>query len=596
MTSTLCILSCHNFQPEISAAIAAEGWGDVVAPAFPVRCGRPPVSWAELRPLLPEYCTQVVLLGRACLNNLGEPPAGFPPVRIEHQAQCFHLVAGQHLVDEAITEGAYLITPIWLANWRIQIKKLGFEVAQAGDFFCDFASELVLLDTGIDPESTRHLAELQAAVKLPARRIAVGLDHVRLLISRLVLTWRLEESQRQLQQQSRHHAAELADHVAATDMLTRLANTHTESEAIASIEELFQMLFAPAALHYLRLENDVPVPCGNIAEVMQEALKTLSAEYAWTPDEQGFLLQIRHGEEILGLIAVDRLAFPVYRERYLNMALAVAGVCGLAIENARNRRRLQEAAKMASLGIMVAGVAHEINTPLGVGLAAASTLQEHARHLAEQFAARSMTQSDLTRYLELAATSTGLLRQNLERIAHLINAFRQVAVAGKPLTTQRFKLRACLDEVISSLGERLSGGLVTMNIDCDPMIEIDGVFSDWVSIFVNLLSNSLRHGFMGRARGNIGIQLTRDAKHRLRIDYQDDGKGMTPEAQARIFDPFFTTDLQQGMGLGMHLVYNLITHRMGGTILCESAPGKGTRFHILVPLEQAETLPKAVVS
>ena len=341
--STLCILGCHNFQPEVAAAIAAEGWSDVVSAEFPARCGRPPVDWNELRALLPAACSQVVLLGRACLNRLGMPPADFPPVRIEPQEQCFHMVAGRQMVDEAISEGAYLITPAWLADWRGQLKTMGFEPTRAGGVFQDFASELVLFDTGLDPATPARLAELQAALNLPARRIAVGLDYIRLILARLVLDWRLEQVQRSAREQNRRHVAELADYVAAMDLLTRLAKTQTEPDTINTIEELFRMLFAPAALHYLRLENDTDIPAGPIPEAILGALRTRPGDYAWTPDGQGFVLRISHGDEKLGLIAVEQLAFPEYRQRYLNMALTVTGICGLAIANARNRRRLLEA-------------------------------------------------------------------------------------------------------------------------------------------------------------------------------------------------------------------------------------------------------------
>lgn len=581
--STLCILGCHNFQPEVAAAIAAEGWSDVVSAEFPARCGRPPVDWNELRALLPAACSQVVLLGRACLNRLGMPPADFPPVRIEPQEQCFHMVAGRQMVDEAISEGAYLITPAWLADWRGQLKTMGFEPTRAGGFFQDFASELVLFDTGLDPATPARLAELQAALNLPARRIAVGLDYIRLILARLVLDWRLEQVQRSAREQNRRHVAELADYVAAMDLLTRLAKTQTEPDTINTIEELFRMLFAPAALHYLRLENDTDIPAGPIPEAILGALRTRPGDYAWTPDGQGFVLRISHGDEKLGLIAVEQLAFPEYRQRYLNMALTVTGICGLAIANARNRRRLLEAEKMASLGILVAGVAHEINTPLGVGLAAASTLQEQSARLADNFAARRMTQSELTHHLAVEATSTALIHHNLERIGQLLTAFRQVAVEGKALDTRAFRLRATLEDVILSLGEHLSARRVVVAIDCDPELEIDCVPGDWASIFINLISNSLKHGFKGQEHGRIEIRIARNDKNRLCVDYRDDGTGIQPEVLARIFDPFFTTDIQQGMGLGMHLVYNLVTHRMGGTIRCESAPGEGVHFHIEVP-------------
>lgn len=214
---------------------------------------------------------------------------------------------------------------------------------------------------------------------------------------------------------------------------------------------------------------------------------------------------------------------------------------------------------------------------------ASSALKDQSRALAEHFAARTMTQSELTRYLDSVAAETALIQQNLERIGSLVATFRQVAVEGKPLQTHRFRLRATLEGVVRSLGARLDPRRVQLQIDCDPALEIDGVPADWASIFVNLITNSLQHGFKERQQGVIGIQIARDARNRLCIDFRDDGGGIEPEALARIFDPFFTTDLQGGMGLGMHLVYNLVTHRMGGSIRCDSTVGEGVHFHIEVP-------------
>ncbi len=328
----VCLLCCRNFRPELEAAVAAEGWRDVSVAAYEARCGHPPVSWDELSPLLSERTAQVVILGRTCLQGLGDPPKGWPPVRKQILEECFHLVAGKTLVAECMDRGAYLLTPPWLAHWRDHLRKLGFEEANASGFFHDFARELVLLDTGVVPDVAERLAELSNTLALPATRIPVGLDYTRLLLARLRAELRDSE-----------HARERADRVAAMDFLGRLALLTDEQQAITAIEELFRMLFAPHQLHYVRFDDGVPQQMEALPPEASRQIAALSGDWAWTESTEGFLLRIANTEETLGILLADQLAFPAFRERYLNLALAVAHVCALAIHNARTYRRMKEA-------------------------------------------------------------------------------------------------------------------------------------------------------------------------------------------------------------------------------------------------------------
>jgi hypothetical protein len=131
MTGTLSLLCCENFRPEIEAAVAAEGWTDVTVGSFPARCGRPPLSWNELHPLLGPAGTGAVVIGNVCLAGLDKATGNAPPVKLVRQEQCFHMVAGRSLVDEAISRGAYLITPGWRADWRGKLRQMGFDEARA---------------------------------------------------------------------------------------------------------------------------------------------------------------------------------------------------------------------------------------------------------------------------------------------------------------------------------------------------------------------------------------------------------------------------------------------------------------------------------
>ncbi|MFZ2162557.1 MAG: diguanylate cyclase [Sideroxyarcus sp.] len=343
MTGKLCFFCCRNFHLEVAAAVAAEGWPDVSVAVFPSRCGHPPLGWDELHPLLEKDCTQVIILGRACLEGLGNPPADWPPVRLLLQQECFDLIAAPTLVAGAIARDAYLLTPGWLADWRGNLRKLGFDEGNAAEFFHDFARELLLLDTGVIADAPRELDELAGAVGLPATRLSVGIDYPRQLLGRLVTEWRLTEVQQQAHERECKYARELADHKSAMDLLGRMTELKEEGDTLAAIEELFQMLFAPQEFLYVRFEEGGMTHAADTTPPeLSKQVRSLTGDWAWTDSQTGFLLRIAKSGETLGVVIVDRFLFPEFRESYLNLALSVAGVIGLAIDNARTYRRIKK--------------------------------------------------------------------------------------------------------------------------------------------------------------------------------------------------------------------------------------------------------------
>ncbi|MGR8929618.1 MAG: diguanylate cyclase [Gammaproteobacteria bacterium] len=359
----LCLFCCRGFQREIAAAIDAEGWKDVTVAGFPTRCGHPPLSWKELQAGLDDDCTDIVVLGAACLSELGDPPVAWPPTRLLFLEQCFHLVAGAALVEEALARGAYLVTPAWLEHWPQRIAELGFSPETVAEFFKEFAKELLLLDTGIVPEVNRYLAEFAEVVTLPANRIPVGIDHTKLFLNSIVSQWRLDRLQQVEERLENRHAQDRADHLMAIDCLSRLGKIMTEMEAISAIEELFFLLFSPKEIYYLRVENGVLDSEQRIPSGLLTQMRSLNSDYAWTESGRGFLLRIHRNGELLGLVVAEELAFPDYRERYLNLALVIAEVCGLSIENARAYQRtkaveaaLQEKEERLSLATLLNGV------------------------------------------------------------------------------------------------------------------------------------------------------------------------------------------------------------------------------------------------
>ncbi|MBM7866501.1 ABC transporter substrate binding protein [Heliomicrobium gestii] len=276
-------------------------------------------------------------------------------------------------------------------------------------------------------------------------------------------------------------------------------------------------------------------------------------------------------------------------ERTRQLEVANLDLKGAMDELEQAQEQLIESAKMAALGKLVAGVAHEINTPVGIGVTAASHLHRKTRELSAQFRENQLKKSELHRYLLLSEEASDIILKNLERASTLIHGFKQVAVDQSRETRRRFNLKEYIGEILMSLQPKLKNKAYRIELNCPDDLEVDSYPGDFSQVITNLIMNSLIHGFgeCGHGTIRIDLQLVGD---RVRLVYSDDGRGIPPEHLQRIFDPFFTTNRAQGgTGLGLNIVYNLVTQRLRGKIRCESIvdagadAGSGTRFTIDFP-------------
>lgn len=261
------------------------------------------------------------------------------------------------------------------------------------------------------------------------------------------------------------------------------------------------------------------------------------------------------------------------------------------------QKQLVAAEKMASLGQLVAGVAHEINTPIGIAVTAASHLQEVSKAFAGKADSGKLTRGDLAGWRAAVDEAVRLVLGSLERAHGLIGSFKQVAVDQSSEQRRHIELKTFLGEVEFALKPSYKRTPHDLGIDCPEGIELDTYPGALFQVFTNLVNNSLLHGFSEGQAGQMRIVARADA-HNVYLLYSDDGRGMPPEIAARAFDPFFTTRRGSGgSGLGLHLVYNLITQLLGGEVALNSAPGAGTEFEIRIPrvapLRHEDTAPAA---
>ncbi|MBF0584219.1 MAG: PAS domain S-box protein [Magnetococcales bacterium] len=246
-------------------------------------------------------------------------------------------------------------------------------------------------------------------------------------------------------------------------------------------------------------------------------------------------------------------------------------------------QELVQSEKMAGLGSMVAGVAHEINTPVGIGVTAASELEARTCTFAELLHREGISEEELNEYIASTTRLVELIHVNLDRAVNLIRSFKSVAVDQSSEELRTFKVKEYVESVVLSLRHELKETRLRVEVICPPDLQIrsyPGLFSQ---IVINLINNSKIHAFEPNDAGQITIEITLQGD-RLRFLYRDNGKGMSEEIRHRIFEPFFTTKREMGgSGLGMFIVYNLVTKTLGGTISCQSIPGQGMSVQIDVP-------------
>ncbi len=276
------------------------------------------------------------------------------------------------------------------------------------------------------------------------------------------------------------------------------------------------------------------------------------------------------------------------RQRTLSLQQANVELADALGTLERAKDELVRSEKMAALGSLVAGVAHELNTPIGNSLTVATTFEHRIAELA-QAVEQGLRRSTLDQFVADARLGADVLVRNLTRAGELVRSFKQVAVDQASAQRRRFVLLEVVSEILVTLNPaiRKSGCAVTVNID--RALEMDSYPGPLGQVFSNLIVNAMTHGFAEQTAGNLQIAARALDSQEVEILVSDDGAGIDAENIKRVFDPFFTTRLGQGgSGLGLHIVLNIVTSVMGGKVDVSSQPGQGATFSLRLPMRPPE--------
>jgi PAS domain S-box-containing protein len=290
---------------------------------------------------------------------------------------------------------------------------------------------------------------------------------------------------------------------------------------------------------------------------------------------------------------IDKIKKLEHQNAIKNMQLKSSNRELLAtIENLKEAQdKLVVTEKMAALGALVAGIAHEINTPIGMSLTGISHFHGLTKDIVNDFGNQKLTQSGLSKYLANCEQACHLTTINLEKAATLIRSFKQVAVDQTSEEERTFNVKGYIDEILSSLHSVTKQTQIAINVDCSEGIVIDSYPGALSQIVTNLIMNSVIHGFKHKQNGRINIQVEK-SDNALLIIYSDNGVGIKSENLSKIFDPFFTTNRNNGgSGLGLNIIHNLVCNKFTGQIDCKSALNEGTTFTIKLCVALTSPIP-----
>jgi Na+/proline symporter/signal transduction histidine kinase len=281
-----------------------------------------------------------------------------------------------------------------------------------------------------------------------------------------------------------------------------------------------------------------------------------------------------------------------YESVHLDMMITLAAYTAVALDNAHAYQRVQDLQerllaqeKMAALGYLVGGIAHELNTPIGNSLMMASSLHEMSENFALQIGEGRVRRADLDSFNDEAKEATAIIIHNLNRVANLVNSFKELSMSQQAAQRLHFNLQQLSLDIVGNMMESIQLHRHHLTLDIPDAIELDSYPTAWGEILAHLINNALLHAYAARSDGQMRLSARQLVLGWVQIQFSDDGAGIEEEHVRRIFDPFFTTRLGSGRnGLGLHIVHNLVTVLLGGQITVQSSLGKGTVFTIDLPL------------
>jgi len=582
MSEKLQFFVCDNFKADTISVLSTGNFDDINPEFFPSRCSRPAKTnkpFSSLKLFDNGSDNNKCLCGCSCLSENDKNFLDSKNIKQLYLDNCFKMFAPKAIIEQKMSEGAYIITPDWLSRWKIWARQWGNKEL-IREMFSESITKLVLLDTGVDPNSNEYLRDFSEYVNCPTETMKIGLDYYKFYLENEILKWRLNKNK---SISSKIGVKTQSDYAMALDLMANLPRTEKEDVLANRIMEILIMMFAARKISYVSIVDSKPVNSWSIPSDLDkkecvERLSNFPQPIKLTESGNGFCIRIGKGDNILAVIELDEIAFPEKIDKYQNLALAMAEVFELSIENSRFYQNILEMnATLKNLNItkdkLFSIIAHDLRSPFNHILSFSELLLDEADNIETE---------QLEHYSKIINRSA---KNTLVLLDNLLNwAKSQTGQLRFEPENHYFKY------IIKEIIELSSNSAINKNISLNFFNEEDiVVFADsqmLKTILRNLISNAIK---FTNLNGEVSINALKKNNY-VEIAISDNGTGMNEETQNKLFnlDTNETTQgtaEEKGSGLGLILCKEFV-EKHAGKIWVESELGKGSVFKFTLPVNQ----------
>jgi len=591
MADHLHLYICEHFKTDTLAVLYSGNFSDVKPIFIPSRCSRPipanrPLS--ELALLRKDKNDDTLFCTCSCISASDKDFLDNENIKQLHLVNCFQMVAPQSQINKLISDGVYLITSGWLDKWREWVMEWG-EIEQVRQMFSESVSKLVLLDTGVNSMCDDKLKELSAYINCPYEIIEVGLDYYQNYLENKILKWRLEKINRVIANNNKKENKQESDYAMALDLLTNLPRAEKEEVVANRIMEILVMMFAAQKISYISMVDAEPInhwsiPANYEQNGIKERLLEKSQPIKLTESGKGFVMNIGREDQILAVIEVDDIAFPENMAKYQNLAVAMAGVFALAIENSRYFQSMLEMNETltkhnATKDKLFSIIAHDLRGPFHVILGYVRLLSDEIRT------------SDMEAIEKDISIINSSVRNTLVLLDNLLN-WAKSQTGQISFNPENLKLRLVIDETIHVLNSSAAIKNIALNYFLPEEIDVYADLNLLKIVLRNLVSNALK---FTNLNGKVDVYALRKNDF-IEITVSDNGVGIDNVNQNKLFkletsETTLGTAKEGGSGLGLILCKEIV-EKHGGKIWVKSEQGKGSDFKFSLPINNEKKVLK----